>query len=32
MTRDVAVIRAGLPWPAHWSVSVYLCGPTPAIR
>ncbi|WP_063781203.1 nucleoside 2-deoxyribosyltransferase domain-containing protein [Streptomyces maremycinicus] len=29
MPRDVAVIRAGQPWPAHWSVSVYLCGPTP---
>jgi hypothetical protein len=29
MTRDVTVIHAGRPWPAHWSVSLYLCGPTP---
>jgi hypothetical protein len=29
MTRDVTVIHAGRPWPAHWSVSIYLCGPTP---
>ncbi|MEU2621518.1 lantibiotic dehydratase [Streptomyces sp. NPDC007157] len=29
MSHDVTVIHAGEPWPEHWSVSLYLCGPTP---
>ncbi|MEU3522009.1 lantibiotic dehydratase [Streptomyces sp. NPDC006654] len=29
MSGDVTVVHVGEPWPEHWSVSLYLCGPTP---